>query len=74
MNEQIYDRLRLGLNVRRLRHGMRLTQVELAAKVGCGTRTISDIERGKQNISVEMLFALCRELGCPVRELLLGVE
>ena len=74
MNEQIYDRLRLGLNVRRLRHGMRLTQAELAAKVGCGTRTISDIERGKQNISVEMLFALCRGLGCPVSELLLGVE
>lgn len=74
MNNQVYDRLRLGLNVRRMRHGMRLTQAELAAKVGCGARTISAIERGQRDVSVETLFALCRALGCPVQELLLGVE
>lgn len=73
MNEQVYDRLRLGLNVRRLRHGMRLTQGELAARIGCGNRLISAIERGQRDISVEMLFALCRALECPVQELLLGV-
>ena len=74
MCNQVYDQLRLGLNVRRLRHGMRITQKELAARVGCGARTISAIERGQRDLSVEMLFALCRALGCPVSELLLGVE
>ena len=74
MNEQVYNRLRLGLNVRRLRHGLHLTQTELAARIGCGNRTISAIERGQRDLSVEMLFALCRALECSVKELLLGVE
>ncbi len=74
MNDQIDYRIRLGLNIRRWRHGMRFTQEELAAKLGCSSKTISAIERGKQNLSVSMLFALCRVLHCPVQELLLGVE
>lgn len=74
MCDQVYNRLRLGLNVRRLRHGVRMTQGELAARVGCGAGTISAIERGRRSVSVETLFALCRALGCPVKELLLGVE
>lgn len=74
MKEQVYNQLRLGLNVRRLRHGMRLTQTELAAKLGCSSKTVSAIERGKQDLSVNMLFNLCWALGCPVQELLLGVE
>ena len=73
MQNQDYDSLRLGLNVRRMRHGMRLTQVQLASKLGCSSRTVSDIERGKRDISVNMLFDLSQALGCPVQELLLGV-
>lgn len=74
MSEPGINLLRLGLNIRRWRHGARLTQAELAAKVGCTSRTISAIERGKREISVDMLFSLCRTLGCPVAELLLGLE
>lgn len=73
MKDQVYNRLRLGLNVRRLRHGMRLTQEELAVRIGCSSRTVSAIERGKQNLSVNMLFDLCRALACHVHELLLGL-
>lgn len=73
MNEQVYDRLRLGLNIQRWRHGRRMTQAELAEKAGCTQRTVSALERGEQNISVNMLFTLCRALECPVQELLLGV-
>jgi len=74
MNKSGINLLRLGLNIRRWRHGRRLTQAALAAQVGCGVGTISAIERGRRDVSVEMLFALCRALGCPVKELLLGVE
>lgn len=66
--------LRLGLNIRRWRHGRRLTQAALAAQVGCGAGTISAIKRRLRDVSVEMLFALCCALGCPIKELLLGVE
>lgn len=74
MNDQNDYRSRLGLNIRRRRHGMRLTQEELAVKLGCSSKTISAIERGKQNLSVSMLFGLGRVLECPEKELLLGVE
>ena len=50
-----------------------MTQAELAEKAGCTQRTVSALERGEQNISVNMLFTLCRALECPVQELLLGV-
>ena len=73
MKDQVYNRLRLGLNVRRMRHGMRLTQAQLASVLKCSSKTVSDIERGKRDITVNMLFDLCRALNCPVQELLLGV-
>ena len=66
--------LRLGLNIRRWRHGMRLTQAELAAKVGCGKGTILAIEHGRRDVSVGMLFRLSSALTCPLKELLQGVE
>lgn len=73
MKDQVYNRLRLGLNIRRMRHGMRLTQAQLASVLKCSSKTVSDIERGKRDISVNMLFDLCRALNCPVQELLLDV-
>ena len=73
MKDQVYNSLRLGLNVRRMRHGMRLTQAQLAEKVGCHSRTISAIEHGRRDVTVEMLFELSQALGCPMQELLLGV-
>lgn len=74
MIKQRYDQLRLGLNIRRRRHGMRLTQAELGVKVGCTARTISAIERGQREVSIGLVFNLSRALDCPVQELLLGME
>lgn len=73
-NESSFNQLRLGLNIRLRRKLMRLTQAELAQRVGCGVQTISDIERGKRPISVNMLFSLSRSMGFPVSEMLQGVE
>ncbi len=41
MSKAVYNTLRLGLNVRRRRHVMRLTQAQLAERVGCAAKTIS---------------------------------
>lgn len=71
---QVYNQVRLGLNIRMRRHILKLTQAQLAEKAGCAMSTVSALERGKRDISVELLFALSRALDCPVRELLLNVE
>ena len=73
MSEKGINLICLGLNIRRWRRGMRLTQAELAAMVGCGVGTISAMEHGRRTISVDMLFKLSRALTCPVKELLQGV-
>ncbi len=73
MSEPGYNQLRLGLNIRMRRHILDLTQKELAAKIGCSTQTLSLVERGKQDISVDMLMRLCRALSCSAKDLLMGV-
>ena len=70
----VYNRLRLGLNIRMRRHILRLTQVQLAEKVGCGRQYISTLERGKRDMSVEKLFAISRALECSMADLLENVE
>lgn len=72
--KQVYNQLRLGLNIRMRRHVMKMTQAQLAEKVGCNVSTISALERGRREISVERLFAISRALEYPIRELLMNVE
>ncbi len=71
---QVYNQVRLGLNIRMRRHVMRLTQAQLAEKVSCNVSTISALERGKRDVSVERLFAISRALELPLRELLMNVD
>ena len=66
--------LRLGLTIRMRRHVMRMTQAQLAEKIGCTVGTISALEHGRRDISVERLFAISRALDYPLRELLMQVE
>ena len=72
MSQQDCDLARLGLNVRRRCHVMRLTQKELAERLGCSVQTISRIEHGA-NIPVETVVRLSRALEWTLPELLHGV-
>ncbi len=74
MNAPENYRIRLGLNIRRWRHMSKMTQTELAQRAGCSSQTVSDLERGRRDMSINMLFSLSHALGCPIKELLLGVE
>ncbi len=65
---------RIGLNIRMRRHIMKMTQEQLAEKVGCSRGVISAVERGKRGVSVEMLLAFCRALEYNTAEILRGVE
>jgi len=60
----------LGQNLRRLRMGKGMTQVELARKVGLTKETVSKIELGKQkNPGVGYLVLICKELDIKMEEL-----
>lgn len=72
--KQTYNRLRLGLKIRMRRHVMKMTQAQLAEKLGCAVDTISALEHGRRNISVERLFALSRALEYPLHELLMNID
>ena len=71
--ELTYNRLRLGLNIRMRRHVMDLTQEQLAKIVGCHKSTISAIERGKHDMSVDTLFAISKALAYPMHDILQNV-
>ena len=69
------NRTRLGLNIRRHRRYIRrMTQVQLAEQIGCSSQLISALERGKRELSVEMLLRLCDALACTPADLLKEIE
>lgn len=74
MEKKNFNWLRLGRNIRLRRKLMRLTQVDLAQRVGCGVQAISDLERGKRLVTVDFLFRLSRAMDYPVSDMLQGVE
>lgn len=53
----------IGSRIKARREGMGLSQIDLAASAGIKQGTLSDIEKGvTQNMRVDSLFGLCREL------------
>ena len=69
------NRTRLGRNIRRHRKYIhRLTQEQLAEKIGCSAQLISALERGTWELSVKMLLSLCQVLACSPADLLQEIE
>lgn len=52
-----------GDRLKRVRESARLTQTELAERVGAGTNQIYRYEKGETDPSAEVLAALAKELG-----------
>lgn len=61
-----------GKNLHGRREELGLSQEQLAAKVGCSRVNISNIEVGKQGVSLVMFVVLCAELGCTPDAMLKG--
>lgn len=57
------DKERIGARIVELRNELNLTQEDLAQMSGLTRSTISKIEKGKYNVSVEVLSKLVRPLG-----------
>ncbi|MBK9137478.1 MAG: helix-turn-helix transcriptional regulator [Verrucomicrobia bacterium] len=66
--------LSLGLNVRRRREALDLTQEALAEKAGLDQTYISGIERGVRNPGIKNVVRLARALGIPTAKLVEGLD
>lgn len=55
--------------IRVARAEQRMTQQELADKVGVSRQTINAIEKGDYNPTIKLCLAICRSLGCTLDEL-----
>jgi transcriptional regulator with XRE-family HTH domain len=63
-------RVRIGLNVQRLRRGKELSQEELASRAEVHQTYLSGVERGRRNPSVLVLERIAKALGVDVEDLL----
>lgn len=61
-------------NVREYREYKGVSLRWLARKVGCGTSTLCDIERGKSVPNVRLAIRIARALGTTVEELWEGAK
>ncbi len=66
-------RKRVGANVRRLRKARQMTQQQLAESIAEGycKNTVSDVERGRRNLTLASLHAFAAGLNCCESQLLL---
>ncbi|OXA96357.1 hypothetical protein B0A66_01470 [Flavobacterium hercynium] len=54
--------VRLGLLIKELREKEKITQEQLSRLCNVDIRTVQRIEKGKQNISISLLFSLADSL------------
>ena len=59
----------VGLKVKFYRQRLHLTQLALAEKIEMDVRYLSDIERGKKNITLKTLYRLASALNINIDEL-----
>lgn len=63
-------RVAFGLEIRRRRHALDLSQEELAEKAELHTNYVGSVERGERNIALENIVALAKALECSPKDLL----
>ena len=67
MDQDTFNR-RIGENLRRLRRVARLTQDNLASKIGVSRATIANMETGRQAMSAYQLIRIAKALNLPSLE------
>jgi transcriptional regulator with XRE-family HTH domain len=68
MTDQIYATL--GRSVRTRREALRLTQADLAAKIGLSRASVANIESGRQAVLLHQFLALAEALTVPPMDLI----
>ena len=60
-------RLEIGLSIKQIREGRGLTQEQLAERMSISRSTISKIESGKYNLSIDYLFKFALSLSFEIK-------
>jgi len=60
----------IGLNIKYFRGRQNMTQEDLSEKIELASRYISDIERGKRNITLKTLYKIAQALNVEPNDLL----
>ena len=68
------DYSKIGVRIRSARKKAGLTQEDLAARCGCTSNHLSNVEVGKSKPSLELIIKLAMELGSSVDYFLLGTS
>jgi len=56
----------IGLKIKELRKEFKLTQVELAERIGVGLRFIRELERGKPTVRMDKVNKVLEFFGCHI--------
>lgn len=62
-------RVLLGRRIKEIRKRRRLSQEQLAERAGISSQYVSNIERGKENPTLDLLFSLANALKVPLGEM-----
>ncbi len=65
------EMVELGIRIKEFRIQKKMTQTELASHCDIDIRTIQRIEKGKNNFSIKIYFAICNVLNVKPQDLLL---
>ncbi len=67
------DKKALGMNIKKIRKELKLTQEELAEELDINAQFLSQVENGKVGISVDNAIKICRLANCSPTYLFNGV-
>ena len=70
MSREKSARQTFGVNLRRHREELRLSQEDLAEKADLHRTYIGSVERGERNVSIDNMERLAAAVGCTIAELL----
>ena len=62
---------KIGKNICKIRKQQQLLQIDLAVTVGIDRAYLSEIENGRTNVSVTVLYAIAAALGVPITDFFL---
>ena len=69
VRHSLRNRKQLGLAIRRHRDEMGVSQEVFAEITGCHRNYVGLLERGEQNVTIDMLTRVAEALGCTVTDL-----